>query len=120
MKYTKDQRLDIGRRIYEGEISRFEAAAEYGIGSNTAREYMRLYRAVHHLPVRHVESNAEKIKEPPRPPARLEDYEAMSKEELIQELVRAKLVEARLKKGYEVKGAGAQKEFAPLDSKSTK
>ena len=64
--------------------------------------------------------NAEKIKEPPRPPARLEDYEAMSKEELIQELVRAKIVEARLKKGYEVKGAGAQKEFAPLDSKSTK
>ena len=49
MKYTKDQRLDIGRRIYEGEISRFEAAAEYGIGSNTAREYMRLYRAEHHL-----------------------------------------------------------------------
>ena len=103
MKYTKDQRLDIGRRIYEGEISRFEAAAEYGIGSNTAREYMRLYRAERHLPVRHVESNAEKIKEPPRPPARLEDYEAMSKEELIQELVRAKIVEARLKKGYEVK-----------------
>jgi transposase len=109
-----------GRRIYEGEISRFEAAAEYGIGSNTAREYMRLYRAEHHLPVRHVESNAEKIKEPPRPPARLEDYEAMSKEELIQELVRAKIVEARLKKGYEVKGAGAQKEFALLDSKSTR
>ena len=68
----------------------------------------------------HVESNAEKIKEPPCPPARLEDYEAMSKEELIQELVRAKIIEARLKKGYEVKGAGAQKEFAPLDSKSTK
>ena len=78
MKYTKDQRLDIGRRIYEGEISRFEAAAEYGIGSNTAREYMRLYRAEHHLPVRHVESNAEKIKEPPRPPVCLEDYHANS------------------------------------------
>ena len=74
----------------------------------------------HHLPVRHVGSNAEKIKEPPRAPARLEDYEAMSKEELIQELVRAKIVEARLKKEYKVKGAGAQKEFAPLDSKSTK
>ena len=49
MKYTKDQRLDIGRRIYEGEISRFEAATEYGIGSNTAHEYMRLYRAEHHF-----------------------------------------------------------------------
>lgn len=120
MKYTKDQRLDIGRRIYEGEISRFEAAAEYRIGSNTALEYMRLYHAEHHLPVRRVKSNAEKIKGPPRPLACLKDYEAMSKEELIQELVRAKIVEARLKKGYEVKGADAQKEFAPLDGKSTK
>jgi transposase len=120
LKYTKDQRLDIGRRIYEGEISRFDAAEEYGIGADTARNYMRLYRAEHHLPARHVESNAKKIKEPPRPPTGLEDYEAMSKEELIHELVRARITEARLKKGYEVKGAGAQKEYVPLDSKSTK
>ena len=120
MKYTRDERLDIGRRIYDGEISRFEAAEEYGIGSDTARNYMRVYRAEHHLPARHVESNADKIKEPVHPPAKLEDYESMSKDELINELVRAKITEARLKKGYMVKGAGAQKEFAPLDSKSTK
>ena len=50
MKYTKDQRLDIGKRIYEGEISRFEAAEEYGIGADTARNYMRQYRAENHLP----------------------------------------------------------------------
>ena len=36
----------------------------------------------------------------------LEDYEAMSKEELIHELVLARIKEARLKKGYEVKGDG--------------
>ena len=35
MKYTKEQRLEIGRRIYEGEVNRFEAAAEYDIGPNT-------------------------------------------------------------------------------------
>ena len=80
MNYTKDQMLDIGRRIYEGEISKFDVAEEYGIGADTARNYMRLYCAEHHLPVRHVESNAEKIKEPPRPLTGLEDYEAMSKE----------------------------------------
>lgn len=120
MKYTWDERLDIGRRIYEDEISRYEAAEQYGIGSDTARDYMRMYRAEHHLPVRHMETNAKKIREPTRPPARLEDYESMGKEELIHELVRAKIDEARLKKGYVVKGAGAQKEFAPLDSKSTK
>lgn len=31
MKYTKEERLEIGRRIYEGELNRYQAAAEYGI-----------------------------------------------------------------------------------------
>ena len=29
MKYTKEERLNIGRRIYNGEISRYQAAEEY-------------------------------------------------------------------------------------------
>ena len=37
MKYTKDERLNIGRRIYDGEISRYQAAEEYDIGEQTAR-----------------------------------------------------------------------------------
>lgn len=44
MKYTKEQRLDIGRRIYDGEISKYEAAEQYDISYQTARDYMRLYR----------------------------------------------------------------------------
>lgn len=51
MKYTKEQRLDIGRRIYEGEISRYEAAEEYDINEQTARGYMRMYRDVNQLPL---------------------------------------------------------------------
>ena len=118
MKYTKEQRLDIGRRIYEGEISRYDATVEYDIGSDTARSYMRLYRDEHHLPAKHAEKHAGRISGIPQTPTCLEDYKAMSKEELIRALVQAKITEARLKKGYEVKGAGAQKEFVPLDSKS--
>ena len=34
MKYTKEERLDIGRRIYDGEISRYEAAEQYGINDH--------------------------------------------------------------------------------------
>ena len=49
MKYTLKQRLDIGRRIYEGELTRFQAAEEYGINDNTARNYMWLYRDTIHL-----------------------------------------------------------------------
>ena len=44
----------------------------------------------------------------------------MTKEELIRELVKARITEARLKKGYEVKGDGAEKVFMPIDSKNTK
>ena len=44
----------------------------------------------------------------------------MTKEELIREIVRSKIREARLKKGYEVKGDGAEKVFIPLSSKNTK
>ena len=44
----------------------------------------------------------------------------MTKEELIKELVRARIREERLKKGYEVKGVGAEKVFIPLSSKNTK
>ena len=50
MKYTKEERMEIGRRIYDGEISRYEAAEEYGINDQTARNYMRLYRDANHLP----------------------------------------------------------------------
>lgn len=57
---------------------------------------------------------------PSAAPSGLEDYEAMTKEELIRELVKSRISEARLEKGYEVKGAGADKEFILLGNKNTK
>ena len=50
MKYTLEERLEIGRRIYDGEISRYEAAEQYGINDQTARNYMRMYRDANKLP----------------------------------------------------------------------
>jgi len=41
----------------------------------------------------------------------------MSKDELIQELIKARIAEARLKKGYEVKGDGSVIRYS---SKNTK
>ncbi len=50
MKYTKEQRLDIGRRIYDGEPTRYEVAEEYEISGETARNYMRQYRDANRFP----------------------------------------------------------------------
>ena len=105
MKYTKEQRLDIGRRIYDGEMSRYEAAEEYGINEQTARNYMRMYRDVNHLPPKQGH-RAIGMSSFNKAPAELDELKAMTKEELIQELIKAKITEARLKKGYEGKGDG--------------
>ena len=125
MKYTPEERLEIGRRIYEGEINRYQAAVEYDICDTCARNYMRQYRSVNGLPTK--ESGAPITRERKEGEAKpavldpgLEEYESMTKEELIQELVRARIREERLKKGYEVKGVGTEKVFIPLSSKNTK
>ena len=49
MKYSKEERLDIGAKIYHNEITKYEAAERYGISVYSAREYMRMYRDAHGL-----------------------------------------------------------------------
>lgn len=44
MKYTLEERLDIGRRMYEHELTCQQAADEYGIHKHTAKRYLCLYR----------------------------------------------------------------------------
>ena len=123
MKYTQEERLEIGRRIYHGELSKYQAAEEYGMCEQTARNYMRMYRNVNQLPPKRQTPGYKPVTKEPTSPAvnpDFEEYESMTKEELIRELVRSKIREARLKKGYEVKGVGAEKVFIPVGSKNTK
>ena len=117
MNYTQEERLDIGRRIYDNEITRYEAAEEYGISDQTARTYMRLYRAVNHLPPKNRNRNAHSPTPTATVPADMETLASMTKEELIEEVIKARIAEARLKKGYEVKGDGSVIRYV---SKNTK
>ena len=90
MKYTKEERLDIGRRIYNGEISRYQAAEIYDISEQTARDYMRLYRDAEQLPPKRAARNTIKAPSFQTCPAEMEELESMTKEQLIQELSPAK------------------------------
>ena len=107
MKYSKEERLDIGRRVYDGEFTKYQAAERFGVSPETARSYMRLYRDENHLPPKRGRSALQIAPLAQSEPKNLEEYESMSKEELIRELVKARIAEARLKKGYEVKGDGS-------------
>lgn len=106
MKYTREERLDIGRQIYDGELSRYQAADRYGISDQTARDYMRLYRDANQLPAKRASHHDIPAPAFKTESSKMKDLESMTKEQLIQELVKARITEARLKKGYEVKGDG--------------
>ena len=108
MKYTKQEKLDIGRRIYDSEITRYQAAELYKICEGTARTYMRMYRDANNLPAKNCKQKKFNIIRPDSPAlsANTDDFQSMTKEELIRELLKARIAEARLKKGYAVKGDG--------------
>ena len=107
MKYTRQQRLDIGKQIYDGEISIYQAMELYDISDQSSRDYMRLYREINNLPPKRCKKPVMHIASEDPEPETLEGYENMTKEELIKELIKARINEARLKKSYEVKGDGS-------------
>ncbi len=118
MGYTREERLDIGKQIYDNVLSRSDAAAKYEISEGTARDYMRLYRDANGLPPKNrvqKECDTVKISVHSSQPD-LSEYESMTKEELVRELVKSRVSEARLKKGYEVKGVGAAKTVTIFDN----
>ena len=120
VKYTKEERLDIGRRVYAGELTEIEAQQEYRIGRTCVQNYVYQYKVANGIPTKKLNQKNGQMKALPQDGIDISIYEAMSKEELIEELIRAKVNELRAKKGYEVKGDGANKEFVPLNNKNSK
>lgn len=100
MGCTREERMDIGKQIYNNEISKSNAGIKYKISDGTARDYMRLYRDVNGLPPKNriqKEENTVKISVHSSKPD-LSGYESMTKEELVKELMKSRISEARLKK----------------------
>ena len=116
MKYKKEERLEIGRQVYTGEITSEQAKNKYGIAAYTVKEYVRLYRETNSLPYKNKIGEYGKLARHTERKS-LEEYESMTKEELIDELIRARITEARLKKGYEVKGDGTVIRYTKKNTK---
>lgn len=125
MKYSKEERLEVGRKIHESGLSNLNAGIMFGISEESARRYRILYEQSQGI--KHDSSRAHKCPVDTaalitlgEPMSSSDDYSSMTREELIEELMKSKIREARLKKGYLVKGVGADKEYILLDSKNTK
>lgn len=119
MKYTKEQRLAIGKEIYCGNLSKAEAALKYDINVSTAKDYMRLYRSKNDLPPKSDGHEELKILHKSNK-IDYSDLEMLSKEQLIDEIIKARVDAERAKKGYTVKGSGQEKEFISLLNQNLK
>lgn len=119
MKYNKEQRLLIGREIYTHEITISQAAEKYGINRYTARDYMREYRDINNLePMSDGKEELIILKE--KKISKYEDLKDMTKDQLIDEVIKARVGEERAKKGYIVKGGGQGKEFITSEDANSK
>ena len=120
MKLTREEKLLIIDKVNSGELTVQQVMQEYGISRTSA------YRMLKNPPT-------EKPKKPYTPVKNnvvqltkktdeidIVAYQNMTKDELIRELILSKANELRAKKGYEVKGDGANKEFISLNNKNSK
>lgn len=118
---TEEEKLEIGRQIYHREISRAEAMQKYSICHNTVENYLMKYKKFAGIPPKkHSTEKEDTVTVLKDEELDIDSYRKMSKDELIDELIRAKADVLRAKKGYEVKGSGAEKEFSPLKGRNLK
>lgn len=119
MNYTKEERMEIGHQIYTHEITIGDAAEKYSLNWYTVRDYMRQYRDLNHLPPMSDGKDALKVINKAKK-KNFDDLESLSREELIDEVIKARVETERAKKGYAVKGGGQEKEFISLSNSNSK
>ena len=119
MKYTKEERLQIGKEIYTHELNLSQAAKKYQINNYTARDYMRMYRDENNLGP--MDDGNEELRILHKKKRNLySDLNDMDKDQLITEVIKARVEAERAKKGYVIKGGGRAKEFVSLSETNTK
>lgn len=121
MYNTREQNLDIARRFVNGELTRKEAQAMIGGNRNSVYYWSNEYkRSIGDQNVPPKQYQPQSKKDEVANEDEISRLSSLSKEELIDEVIKAKVGEARAKKGYEVKGGGENKEYVTLSSKNTK
>ena len=111
---TEEERMAIGKLVYEGELTVHQASIEYDVTEKTVNYWVKKYKESIG-----VKGTSKKTRNNVLSDERAA-YEDMTKEELIRELILAKANELRAKKGYEVRGVGANKEFITSNEENSK
>ena len=113
--------MDIGRAIYNQELTTHQAAEKYQINFYTARDYLRQYRAKNDLPPKECSGDSQERKRQNHNVQKdFEELKSLTRDELIDEVIKARVEAERAKKWYAVKGGGQEKEFINLCNLNSK
>lgn len=110
MAYSKQERLEIGRKVNEGKLKIKDIAKQLNVSLSCISIWKKSYRES-------VGLSSSKSKR-----AKVSDssYKNMNNEQLKKELMRKDIEIERLKKGYVVRGCGGKKEFVSLNKLNIK
>ena len=117
MRYTKEERLVIAKSIVEHELTYKQASEKYSISMPAVANWVKEYKQLNNIVIDGRGNNSRPFD---RTSMSVEELNSLSKEELIDEVIKARIGEERAKKGYEVKGGGQSKEYVSLFNKNTK
>ena len=116
-EYSADEQMAIGKEIRDGLLTIPAVAEKYGVDYYAARRWYRRYAKDSGLgPKRRGYSGLEAR----TAPAGIEELESMTRDQLIDEVIKARAEAERAKKGYTVRGGGQGKEFLPLGNPNSR
>ena len=122
MKVPREERLVLIEKIKSGEITVKQVMKEYGMSQSAVYAWLEKpissKKPKTYTPSPNKKRAVELIKKEEE--IDISVYQNMTKDELIDELILAKANELRAKKGYEVRGVGANKEFIFLNNENSK
>ena len=114
-RWTDEERLKYVLLYEEGKMTLDEIATKYNVSKGTLRGLVRRYRSGGEEAL-----NPQKL-HPGNVYAALHNSKSLSKEQRLELTVKKLRIEnERLKKGYTVKGVGANKEFVIIKDLNTK
>jgi len=113
-KWTQEEKLRIVRIYYEERISQFELAKREGIAKGHLWTWIHIYQT-------QGEAGLRNRRKPGNKYSALHTSKKLNETERLRlELMKAEVEIERLKKGYQVKGVGVDKEYVTLNAVNTK
>lgn len=117
VKYTNELKKSMCLLVCEEKQSTVVVAAKYNVPLKTFEKWITAYNKDSTV---FDENKPVKYNNSTKPFEEIPDYSSMSNDELQKELMKRDIEIARLKKGYSVKGRGAEKVYVTYSTKNMK